>query len=218
MHMYRRVFTFFLLLAVLSACGKNTPTWQEQYDLGIRYLSEGNYEEAIIAFTAAIEIDSKRAEAYEKLADTYGALGDNESALAILRQGAKAIGDDILFQDYIDELTAETDLPPESTPDPVSSGPRVERGDHPDGRYWLRYYDEVGIKTREERYNPDDALIDYWLFYYDEMGNQTREERYYADGTPNYYLLSYYDEVGNLMRDEWYNFDGTLSDAYDYAN
>lgn len=32
-----------------------TLTWQEQYDLGLRYLSEGNYEEAIIAFTAAIE-------------------------------------------------------------------------------------------------------------------------------------------------------------------
>ena len=39
-------------------------TWQEQYDLGVRYLAEGNYEEAIIAFTAAIEIDPNRVEAY----------------------------------------------------------------------------------------------------------------------------------------------------------
>ena len=49
-----------LLAVCLSACGAGTEKkWQEQYDLGVRYLSEGNYEEAVIAFTAAIEIDPK---------------------------------------------------------------------------------------------------------------------------------------------------------------
>ena len=72
-------------------------TWQEQYDLGVRYLSEGNYEEAIIAFTVAIEINPKRAEAYERLADAYAALGDIENAVEILRQGIEAIGDNTLF-------------------------------------------------------------------------------------------------------------------------
>ena len=46
-------------------------TWQEQYDLGVRYLEDGNYEEAIIAFTAAIEIDPKRAENYVARGDAY---------------------------------------------------------------------------------------------------------------------------------------------------
>ena len=50
-----------VVLLCLSACGQSAEsTWQEQYDLGVRYLSEGNYEEAIIAFTAAIEIDAAR--------------------------------------------------------------------------------------------------------------------------------------------------------------
>ena len=31
--------------------------WQEQYDLGVQYLSKGTYEEAIIVFAAAIEIE-----------------------------------------------------------------------------------------------------------------------------------------------------------------
>ena len=52
------------ILLYLAACGVSGPTWQEKYDLGVRYLSEGNYEEAIIAFTAAIEIDPKQASAY----------------------------------------------------------------------------------------------------------------------------------------------------------
>ena len=53
-----------VLTVGLCACGQNGSTWDEQYDLGVRYLSDGNYEEAILAFTAAIEIDPKRAEAY----------------------------------------------------------------------------------------------------------------------------------------------------------
>lgn len=68
------------LLLSLCACGQSTSgqadsaeqlTWQEQYDLGVRYLSDGNYEEAIIAFTAAIEIDPKRSENYVARGDAY---------------------------------------------------------------------------------------------------------------------------------------------------
>ena len=58
------------------------PTWQEQYDLGVRYLSEGNYEEAIIAFTAAIEIDPKQAPAYVGRGDAYVKSGETEENLA----------------------------------------------------------------------------------------------------------------------------------------
>lgn len=78
-----------LLLLSVSACGQKaaletSPTWQDQYDLGIRYLSEGNYEEAIIAFTAAIEIDSKQADAYIQLANVYIGIGDVTNATDIL--------------------------------------------------------------------------------------------------------------------------------------
>lgn len=80
----KKITSFFfalLLLFQLGACGQNTPTWEEQYDLGVRYLSEDNYEEAIIAFTAAIEIDSKRAEAYVGRGDAYIGSGETEDNL-----------------------------------------------------------------------------------------------------------------------------------------
>ena len=67
---------------VLVACGQKASTWQEQYDLGVRYLSEGNYDEAIIAFTAAIEIDPKRAPAYVGRGDAYIGSGETEENLA----------------------------------------------------------------------------------------------------------------------------------------
>lgn len=86
-----------LLLLTLAACAKTpvaelttepadeAPDWQTQYDLGVRYLSEGKYEEAILAFTAAIEIDPKRAEAFLGRGDTYEKLVDLERAAADYR-------------------------------------------------------------------------------------------------------------------------------------
>lgn len=67
------VFCCVVIVLSLISCSKSskTPSWQEQYDLGVRYLSEGNYEEAIIAFTAAIEIDPKQAPAYVGRGDAY---------------------------------------------------------------------------------------------------------------------------------------------------
>ncbi len=51
-------------------------TWQEQYDLGIRLLEEGNYEEAILAFTAAIEIDPRQGAVYAARGDAYSQMLD----------------------------------------------------------------------------------------------------------------------------------------------
>lgn len=83
-----------ILMCCLGSCAKSTEAqWQEQYDLGVRYLSEGNYEEAIIAFTAAIEIDPVRAEAYIGLADVYTELGDREKAREVLEQGYRETSD-----------------------------------------------------------------------------------------------------------------------------
>ena len=93
----KRIWIAFALamLMVLSACGQQVSvqdagtadapsgmTWQEQYDLGMRYLSEGNYAEAIIAFTAAIEIDPKQALAYVGRGQAYIFSGETEENLA----------------------------------------------------------------------------------------------------------------------------------------
>ena len=106
-------------LLSLCACGQGTDsqssgaeglTWQEQYDLGLRYLEEGNYEEAIIAFTAAIEIDPKRAPAYEKLADAYIGMGDIDEAKEVLESSLTACGEDASILAKIKELESQQNL------------------------------------------------------------------------------------------------------------
>ena len=117
MKQFTCVFLTIILLLSLAACSKapeaaepadEAPGWQAKYDLGVRYLSEGNYEEAILAFTAAIEIDPKRPEAYKQLAEVYYELGEDEKAENILRQGYEETGDNSLkLEGPEDELTQD---------------------------------------------------------------------------------------------------------------
>lgn len=62
-------------------------SWQDQYDLGIRLLNEGNYEDAILAFQAAIRIDPKNVNAYLSLAEVHMQMGNKDKAQAVLQQG-----------------------------------------------------------------------------------------------------------------------------------
>lgn len=76
--------------------------------LGDRYLSELEYEQAIVAYEAAIEIDPKAEKAYIGLADAYIGLGDYESALEALESGIEETNSRKLKK-YRDEVTKEWD-------------------------------------------------------------------------------------------------------------
>lgn len=65
-----------LSLLMLPACKRAAEPWQEQFDLGIKYLTDGNYEEAILAFTAVIEIDPNLPDAYVGRGDAYVGASD----------------------------------------------------------------------------------------------------------------------------------------------
>ena len=72
-----------LLVIMLAGCGKNAQTsWQVYYDLGMQYLEDDDYEQAIVAFTAAIEIDPKQAVVYVGRAQAYIESGETEENLS----------------------------------------------------------------------------------------------------------------------------------------
>lgn len=62
---------WFCAMLMLAGCASKAESYQDKYDLGVKYVSEGNYEEAILALNAAIEIDPKQVDAYLTLADIY---------------------------------------------------------------------------------------------------------------------------------------------------
>lgn len=90
----------FVIMLSLCACFQrakgddiSTLSWQEQYDLGVRYLSEGNYKEAIIAFEAVIEVEPGNLDSYYQAAEAYWALEMNESVANVLLRGYAVTGD-----------------------------------------------------------------------------------------------------------------------------
>ena len=60
-----------ILVVIFSTVAVRSTTVKKSVDLGNKYLAEGNYEEAIIAFEKAIKIDSKNIEIKETLDVLY---------------------------------------------------------------------------------------------------------------------------------------------------
>lgn len=140
----KRTFTLLLSIALMLgmvACASSAKSWQEQYDLGMRYLEDGEYEEAILAFGAAIEIDSSRPEAYMGRAEAYIALGEPEKALKDYKKARRAAQnsnddyEDLLqeLEDAIDALEEQIEADPETGSDQSGSNTPVagkdERGE-----------------------------------------------------------------------------------------
>ena len=71
--MLRKIGMIFLLMAVcLAGCGKSVEKQiAEQLELGNKYLTEANYEQAIVAFNKVIELDPKQSDAYIGLTQVY---------------------------------------------------------------------------------------------------------------------------------------------------
>ena len=84
---------------------------QERYDTEMRharrYLNDLKYEQAIVAYQAAIKIDPKNPKPYIGIADAYIAMGDYDSAHDFLRDGYDLTGDKKL-RDYLEKV--EDDL------------------------------------------------------------------------------------------------------------
>ena len=200
----KRVLNLLLLFGLilgLCACGQrtattvsaDTPTWQEQYDLGIRYLSEGNYEEAIIAFTAAIEIDPKQADAYMGLADVYTAQGNPDKAAEILKQALEILGEDKRISAALATLAY-------TGPQPLEGYPKTEREDYENGRYCIVEYNEFGKQIRRSHYTADGNPDGYMEYTY------TDEQLSFS--------FSYYRSEGDKAYDHFYDVEGETQGIY----
>ncbi|MBQ8801225.1 MAG: tetratricopeptide repeat protein, partial [Clostridium sp.] len=213
----KRIFALLMALVItlsLAACSgsntanapaENTLTWQEQYDLGLRYLSEGNYEEAIIAFTAAIEIDPKNAGALSGRGQAYvlsgetaenlsAALADFEAALAAdellvnawlgladvyIRQGEYDKAMEVL-QEGLEKVGGNTAIA-----DKIAE---MESGS---------FTDSAGNTRRMNHYDSSGTLIWYHIYTYNRDGKKTSATSYDASESQTGQVTLEYDLEGN---------------------
>ena len=239
---------FVLVMATsLIACGQKTSTEQEQqYDLGVRYLSEGNYEEAIIAFTAAIDIDPKNVDAYLGRASAYissgeteenlaSALADYQSVLelddaradaylgmadAYIRQGNYREALDILQQGMLkaNDTSKLQDKINEIKESRRYVTVRTMRSDDGGGP-WA--YGIIEYNLRDELifatlYNADDTIDEYWGWEYDDTGHIQKYLRYNEDKQLKGYVEFEYDAQGNMVREVDYDSTGKIMNEHQY--
>lgn len=186
--------------------GSNKTSWQEQYDLGVRYLTEGNYDEAIIAFTAAIEIDPKQAEIYIKMADAYLAIDRYQNALSVLEKGLEIVGDNEVLNKKLTDL---------SIPQSLDGYPMSERIDY-DGGYEIQYFNEYGFLVKSEQYDFADAFDGEVVWTYDADGRVKTRTNTRADG---FAAVCTYDSDGRPHNEVTYDpvFNWTVTCSYEYT-
>lgn len=107
----KKVFIAFLVIIAVIGIGLtiyNSPEnrLNRQIDLGQKYLEEAKYEEAIVVFNQAIEIEPMSSEAYLGLAEAHIGLGDWEGAMEVLQKGYEMTGEEAL-QERKQELENE---------------------------------------------------------------------------------------------------------------
>lgn len=81
--------------------------YRKKIETANKYIDDENWEDAIVAYLEAIEIDDKDENAYLALAQIYVYQNQMDEAKAILEQGIKATGSKKL-QDYYDRFFSDT--------------------------------------------------------------------------------------------------------------
>lgn len=96
------VIVVILIVLIVGSTIYNAPAnrLSRQLDLGQRYLEEQNYEQAIVEFNKAIEIDPMSVEAYLGLSDVYIEMNDYEAAAEVLQRGYNLTNGEVLKQKY----------------------------------------------------------------------------------------------------------------------
>ena len=199
------------VLVLLAGCQKKM-TMQDYLDLGEKYLTEANYEEAIVAFTKAIEIDPKQAAAYEKRAEVYTARiqaggVDDASQWTDEIRGFYASGE----ADYLKaiELEPKTAGNYEKLADLYLLAGETEKAMD----ILKKGYEETGDEALDKRRQEIEAsqitsTVDPSVY----NGSMTVEMYGTVDGYMGKDIYSY-DDKGRMISSIWYERDGSVIDT-----
>lgn len=154
-----------LALAVLAGCGgKAAAKWQEQYDLGVKYVSEGNYKEAIIALQLAIEIDPKQVQPYLELADIYVQQAQPYHAVLVLQQAAETLPQEEEIRSALEQMRQDTGIDSVMREERDDGGWQITARQDGVGIVWRVQFDAEGVayEVTHSEYDADGNRIHVW--------------------------------------------------------
>lgn len=93
----------------------------DMLQLADRYLTEMNYEQAIIEFQKILEIDPKNVDAYIGLADVYISMGETEKAIETLNQAKNNIENKQRIENKLEEVNKVSEIEQQSAESVVNT-------------------------------------------------------------------------------------------------
>jgi len=230
------------VLVFFFSGGFSAEKLQKQLDLGQKNLEEMNYEEAVVAFEAAIEVDPMNVDAYLGLVEVYTRTEKFDTALEYAKKGYEATGDERLkekiemieSENRARELQKQLDLGQQYLGEMnyEEATAAVEAAIEIDSMSVDAYLDLVEIYIRAGKF---DIALEYAEKGYEVTGDERLKEKidmiesgnitasngwvmkssYQEEGILLYYIECKYDSNGNRIVDRYYDADGTLYDYYE---
>lgn len=123
----KAIISIVIFLAIVAIASvvlyKNEPVQKlkRQLSLGDKYVSELKYEEAILAYEAAIEINPKTESAYIGIARAYIGLRAYDKAKEALERGIAAVGETESLISYMNKIMRNSSASPEAEVDKTES-------------------------------------------------------------------------------------------------
>ncbi len=204
------------LLVGISISNSSAGRLREQLELGQKYLEEMKYEEAVVAFNNAIEIDPMNADAYLGLTEVYICTGDFDTAYEYASKGYELTGDERL-KEKMDMI--------ESGNITASNGWRMRESYYNDGAligYATYSYDLQGRHKSIAVYDRKGHLVDKGDWEYDEQGLALTEYSlgWQGDLQGGYcYAVKRKNELdkeGRYIDSKTYHKNGNLKDWWKY--
>lgn len=204
------------LLVGINLGNSSAGRLREQLELGQKYLEEMKYEEAVVAFNNAIEIDPMNADAYLGLAEVYIRTGDFDTAYEYAAKGYEMTGDERL-KEKMDMI--------ESGNITASNGWRMRESYYNDGAligYATYSYDLQGRHKSIAVYDRKGHLVDKGDWEYDEQGLALTEYSlgWQGDLQGGYcYAVKRKNELdkeGRYIDSKTYHKNGNLKDWWKY--
>ena len=214
------VLLIMVLLFCMCACSQTSQlTWEEQYGLGIYYLSENKCAEAIDAFTEAISIDGRRPESYIARGKAHlfsgdaeenfsAAQADYEEAIDLDSTVADAwlgLADVYIRQGNWEQASEVLQQGLEATgADQEITDKLSEIASH-------QVFDSAG-NLRIWIIDDGGGIESYFFYTYDKQGSKTSITGFDSEGNRTSHIECDYDQNGNPLVEEgvYHQSDGDL--------
>lgn len=172
-----------VLLAV-TACGNSIERQiAKQLELGEKYLTELNYEEAIVALQKVIDLEPRNVEVYLQLAEVYVQMKDYDRVIEILEQGYQNTQNEDVLEKLEKVKQEKTDREMDAMLEPVYEYMLAKNIDG-----------AVGLLREESYLNIREKTEKTEIFYTKDDSNILGVYMTYPTGRNFYYLGTYEDE------------------------